>query len=110
MGAGEVLVTGRISPNRFRSELGFITTPGDRVRTVVTDLGVLEKRAGSGELELSSYYGKEGMAEEQAIAAIKEQCGWELKVAPDVHRLPPPSREELAIIRLFVQRRGETDE
>ena len=110
MGAGEVLVTGRISPNRFRSELGFITTPGDRVRTVVTDLGVLEKRAGSGELELRSYYGKEGVAEEQAIAAIKEQCGWELKVAPDVYRQPPPSREELAIIRLFVQRRGETEE
>ena len=110
MGAGEVLVTGRISPSRFRSELGFITTPGDRVRTVVTDLGVLEKRAGSGELELTSYYGKEGIAEDQAIAAIKEQCGWELKVAADVHRQPPPTREELTVVRLFTQRRGEAEE
>ena len=110
MGAGEVLVTGRISPSRFRSELGFITTPGDRVRTVVTDLGVLEKRSDSRELELTSYYGKEGIAENQAIAAIKEQCGWELKVAADVLRQPPPSAEELTVVRLFIQRRGEAEE
>ena len=110
MGAGEILVTGRISPRRFRSELGFITTPGDRVRTVVTDLGILEKPGDSKELVLTSYYAKEGTSQDEAIAAIKEQCGWDLKVAPDIHAQPPPTLEELTIIRQFSARRGQPPE
>lgn len=110
MGAGEVLVTGRMSPQRFREEISFITTPGDRVRTVVTDLGILEKYQGSKELILTSYYAAKGTSEKEAISTIKKQCGWRIKVAPNVFRQPPPTLEELAIIRQFTVRRGDPEE
>ena len=79
----------------------------DKDRSLNKSLG---NRGDSKELMLTSYYGAEGSSQDEAIAAIKEQCGWDLKVAPDVRREPPPTLEELAIVRKFSARRGDPEE
>jgi glutaconate CoA-transferase subunit B len=87
----DVFVMLRQSPRTFVDELDFCTSRGDRVRVVVTDLGVLEPRGG--ELTLTRLH--PGATVEQAVAAT----GWELKVAADLGETAQPTDEELAALR-----------
>ena len=87
----DVFVMLRQSPRTFVERLDFTTSRGDRVRVVVTDLGVLEPRGG--ELTLTQLH--PGATVEQAVAAT----GWELKVADDLVETEAPTGEELAALR-----------
>jgi glutaconate CoA-transferase subunit B len=87
----DVFVMLRQSPRAFVERLDFKTSRGDRVRFVVTDLGILELRGG--ELELVRVH--PGVSVDQA----REATGWELRVAPDIEQTEPPSRTELAALR-----------
>jgi glutaconate CoA-transferase subunit B len=87
----EVFVMLRQSPRAFVERLDFKTSRGDRVRVVVTDLGILELR--DGELELVRVH--PGVSVDDA----REATGWELRVAADVDETEPPSRAELAALR-----------
>ena len=87
----DVFVMLRQSPRTFVEQLAFKTSRGDRVRVVVTDLGVLEPR--DGELTLTQLH--PGATVEQAVAAT----GWELKVAGDLRETEPPTIEELRALR-----------
>ena len=87
----DVFVMLRQSPRTFVEQLAFKTSRGDRVRVVVTDLGVLEPR--DGELTLTQLH--PGATVEQAVAAT----GWELTVAADLRETEPPTIEELRALR-----------
>jgi glutaconate CoA-transferase, subunit B len=87
----DVYVMLRQTPRAFVETLDFKTSQGDNVRTVVTDLGVLEPR--NGELTLTRLH--PGATVEQARAAT----GWELAVADDVTITAGPTEEELAALR-----------
>ena len=87
----QVFVMLRQSPRAFVEQLDFKTSRGDRVRVVVTDLGILELR--DGELELVRVH--PGVSVDQAC----EATGWDLRVAPDVDETEPPSRGELDALR-----------
>ncbi|HVW89366.1 MAG TPA: CoA-transferase [Gaiellaceae bacterium] len=87
----DVFVMLRQSSRTFVEQLDFCTSRGDRVRLVVTDLGVLEPR--DGELTLTQLH--PGATAEQAVAAT----GWKLKVADDLRETEPPTDEELAALR-----------
>jgi glutaconate CoA-transferase, subunit B len=87
----DVFVMLRQSARTFVEQLDFRTSRGDRVRLVVTDLGVLEPRGG--ELTLTKLH--PGATAEQAVAAT----GWQLKVADDLRETEPPTGEELAALR-----------
>ncbi len=87
----DVFVMLRQSSRTFVEQLDFCTSRGDRVRLVVTDLGVLEPR--DGELTLTQLH--PGATAEQAVAAT----GWKLKVAEDLRETEPPTDEELAALR-----------
>jgi glutaconate CoA-transferase subunit B len=91
LGARDVFVLLRQSPRTFVERLDFTTSLGDRVRVVVTDLGVLEPR--DGELTLVSVH--PGVTAGEARAAT----GWELRVADDLAETKPPSEAELAALR-----------
>jgi glutaconate CoA-transferase subunit B len=91
-----VFVMLRHSRRAFVEQLDFATSRGERVRYVVTDLGVLEPLGG--ELTLTRIH--PGATLEQARAAT----GWDLAVAPHVGETEPPSQVELAAIR---ELRGE---
>src|SRR6516164_6001057 len=71
LGARDVFVMMRQSKRSFVEQLDFTTSLGDRVRVVVTDLGILEPREG----ELSLTHVHPGVDADQA----REATGWELR-------------------------------
>jgi glutaconate CoA-transferase subunit B len=87
----DVFVMLRHSRRAFVERLDFATSRGERVRYVVTDLGVLEPR--DGQLTLTRVHA--GATVEQVRAAT----GWKLAVASDVRETEPPSHAELVAIR-----------
>jgi glutaconate CoA-transferase subunit B len=91
VGVENVFVMLRHSRRAFVRQLDFITTLGDNVRVVVTDLGILEPR--NGELTLVAVH--PGVGVEDVVA----ETGWELRVAEDVHETAPPTADELTAVR-----------
>jgi glutaconate CoA-transferase, subunit B len=91
LGVRDVFVMLRHSRRAFVEKLDFTTSLGDRVRVVVTDLGVLEPR--DGELALTQLH--PGVDPERA----REATGWDLRLASDVRETDPPSDEELCALR-----------
>jgi glutaconate CoA-transferase, subunit B len=87
----DVFVMLRQTPRAFVERLDFKTSVGDRVRVVVTDLGILEPR--DGELTLTQVH--PGVDVEDARAAT----AWELRVADDVRETAAPTDAELASLR-----------
>lgn len=92
---------------RFPEKCDFVTgagflTGGDSRRvsgvrgggpqTVVTDIGLLEPDA-AGELTLVALH------PDQTSEKAKANTGWELKVAAEVRQTPPPTAEELRLLR-----------
>jgi acyl CoA:acetate/3-ketoacid CoA transferase beta subunit len=101
--AREVVVGLQQSPRRFVDKVPYITAPGGRVRTVVSDLGVYDKDEAHGELRLSGVFGDRPEAE--AVEAARRACGWDLEIAPRLRRFDAPGADELGLIRLFDPRR-----
>ena len=87
----DVFVMLRHSRRAFVSQLDFKTSPGERVRVVVTDLGVLEPR--DGELTLV------GIHPGVTVDDVRAATAWELAVAGEVAQTRPPTEEELAALR-----------
>jgi len=90
-GVRDVFVLLRHAPRAFVDELDFLTSVGERVRVVVTDLGVLEPRDG----ELTLTFVHPSASVEQA----REATGWELRIADDVQVSDPPTTRELLALR-----------
>jgi len=91
LGVEEVFVMLRHSPRAFVERLDFATSLGDNVKTVITDLGVLEPR--DGELTLVSHH--PGVTVDEVTAAT----GWDLRVAGDVRETEAPTDTELTALR-----------
>ncbi len=98
--AREVVVVARQSPGRFVEQVPFVTSPGRRVSTIVSQCGIYRKAEPGRELVLTAVFANEG-AVETAVQAGREQCGWDLQAAPWVERLPLPDAEMLARLRAF---------
>jgi glutaconate CoA-transferase, subunit B len=98
--ARRVVVVVRQSARTFVDRLAFRTSVGDRVTTVITDLGVLGRDPGSGELVLTHLH--PGATVEAARAAT----GWPLKVGDDVGATEPPTPAELAVLRALAASQG----
>jgi acyl CoA:acetate/3-ketoacid CoA transferase alpha subunit/acyl CoA:acetate/3-ketoacid CoA transferase beta subunit len=101
--AREVVVTLAQSRQRFVDKVPYITAPGSRVSSVVSDHGVYEKPDEHGELVLTRVWS--GVPEAEAVRAAREACGWELRVAPALRRVEPPEPDDLRLILLFDPRR-----
>jgi glutaconate CoA-transferase, subunit B len=87
----DVFVMLNQSPRSFVEQLDFKTSVGDRVRVVVTDLGILEPR--DGELALTRVH--PGVEPDEARSAT----GWDLRIADDLRETEPPSDGELEALR-----------
>jgi glutaconate CoA-transferase subunit B len=90
-GVRDVFVMLRQTPRAFVEQLDFTTSVGDRVRVVVTDLGILEPR--DGELTLVAVH--QGVD----VDDVQESTGWDIRIADDVAIAEPPSDAELAELR-----------
>lgn len=103
-GSAAVVVTAYLGKEKFKESCDYVTSPGKNVRMVVTDRCVFEKEPGKEELVLTGYFvgGAQGYgSEEEAVADIKSQVGWPLKVADELEAIAPPTKEELYILRMY---------
>jgi glutaconate CoA-transferase subunit B len=91
--AQRILIVAKLSPRAFPERVDFVTSPGQRVAKVITDKGVLERDAASGELVLAGLYPGVDAAEVQA------GVGWKLRCRPHLSRLDPPTAAELHLLR-----------
>lgn len=96
--ADETLVVTTMSPRRFVDRCSYVTSPGDRVRTVVTDAGVLTKR--DGELVLTHVTPEYGDVA-AGIEFARSRCGWELAVHPEVALLPEVTGADAVPLRNY---------
>ena len=87
----DVFVMLRHTPRAFVEKLDFTTSVGDKVRVVVTDLGVLEPR--DGELTLTAIH--PGVS----VDEVREATRWELEVAEDITETRGPTKDELEALR-----------
>jgi acyl CoA:acetate/3-ketoacid CoA transferase alpha subunit/acyl CoA:acetate/3-ketoacid CoA transferase beta subunit len=94
--AAECVVVATLTPARTPERCGYITSPGQSVRALVTDLGTLEKR--DGELVLAAVPAGEASIAAR-IDAARVACGWDLTVADGVVELSPPGADEVAALR-----------
>lgn len=112
----EVFVLVRHSRRTFVPTVDFVTSvghgegPGARRRLglrgrgpvkVVTDLGVLEPDPRTVELTLTQLHPGVDLAE------VRDATGWELAVSEQLTTTPPPTAEELAVLRELERSRRE---
>ena len=105
---GEIFITMQLSPRAFVAKLPFVTSLGHGsgptsreelgVRTkgptkVITDLCVMEPDPATKELTVVSLH--PGVTREQ----VEKNCGWPIKFADAVAETPPPTAEELNVLR-----------
>lgn len=96
----ESLLVMRQTRTRLVEKVDYISCPGDRVTTLVTHLGTMEKPGGEGEFVLTALPpDKAGRSIEDRVAEVRANCGWEMKVAPQLAVWAPPTTEELLILR-----------
>ncbi len=96
----DVFVMLRQTTRAFVERLDFRSSRGERVRVVITDLGVLEPRDGTGELRLT------GMHPGVDLDCVRAATGWDLDVADNLAVTRPPSESELVALRRLQQARG----
>jgi glutaconate CoA-transferase subunit B len=90
-GVRDVFVMLRQSRRAFVSALDFTTSVGDKVRVVITDIGILEPV--DGELTLVALHSG------RTVDEAREATGWELRVADDLRETEPPTGVELQALR-----------
>jgi glutaconate CoA-transferase subunit B len=111
----EVIVVVRQSKRSFVERVDFVTSvgygsgPGDRERLgltgagprrIITDLGVLSPDPDSLEFTLTGVY--QGVPVDQ----VRSRTGWDLRIAPDLETIAPPTTAELTALRELQARRG----
>ncbi len=95
-GADEVVVVATLAPRRTVEDVPYVTSPGDRVRALVTDLGTFERL--DGRFVLTAVPAGEGSVADR-VEHVRARCGWSLECAEVVAELPAPEPEEIGTIR-----------
>jgi glutaconate CoA-transferase, subunit B len=95
-----VVVVVRQSPRTFVERVGFRTSTGERVSTVITDLGVLTRDPGQDELVLTRLHPG------ATVDAARAATGWDLRVADNLALTAPPTAAELAVLRELEATKG----
>ncbi len=98
--AHRILIVSKISPRTFPERVDFVTSPGQRVAKVITDKGVFERDAATGELVLTALY--PGVSVEDVRAGV----GWELRSRSTLDCVEPPSPTDLRLLREVLDPKG----
>ena len=98
--AHRILIVSKISPRTFPERVDFVTSPSQRVAKVITDKGVFERDAATGELVLTALY--PGVSVEDVRAGV----GWELRSRSTLDCVEPPSPTDLRLLREVLDPKG----
>ena len=100
--AREVVVSAPLGKNRCVPDVGYITSPGLRVTTVVCDKGIFRKDLGKKELVLTEYVEwPKGLKKEQAVREIREKSGMKVKASPNLKKVAAPTKKDIWLLRTF---------
>lgn len=97
--ARDVVALTQQSRHRLVEQLPYVTSPGANLSTLVTDLGVFQKR--EGRLVLTHYHPVDGMDAQACVEQVRSRCGWPLVVAEDLQPSATPTDRDLLRLRLF---------
>lgn len=98
--ASAIFAVGAQSRSRLVPDVPYVTSPGRRVRLLITDLGIYEKSSPDGDFVLKALFeDPNGGSPDESIARIRETCGWDLKTAPDLETIPPPAPKDVELLR-----------
>ncbi len=100
--AGACVVVTAARRARLVEKVAYVTSPGERVVAVVTDLGILRRL--DGELRLASVPGGEAPLAERVKAFI-DACGFAPPVAREVESCKPVALEEVYALRNYDRER-----
>jgi acyl CoA:acetate/3-ketoacid CoA transferase beta subunit/acyl CoA:acetate/3-ketoacid CoA transferase alpha subunit len=89
--AAENVVVATLTRDRTPPRCSYVTSPGERVQALVTDLGTFEKR--DGELVLTA------LAPGVSVDEVRAATGWDLCVSDDLATLDPVTPDEVARLR-----------
>ena len=89
-------------PERLPQTVAYVTSPGQRVVSVVTDKGIL--RRSDGVLRLAAVPAGDGSTQER-VRSFTASCGYEPEVAHDVEELAPVRLDEVRALREFDRQR-----
>jgi acyl CoA:acetate/3-ketoacid CoA transferase alpha subunit/acyl CoA:acetate/3-ketoacid CoA transferase beta subunit len=96
-GADEVLLT--VNHGRLVPRLGYITSPGGQVHSIVSSRGTFE-RDGE-EWVLRRWLAPDGETLEEAVAAMHAESPWAFRVHAAAEPEPEPTAAELALLRSY---------
>jgi len=96
------MVVTRYRPGRFVDRVDFVTSPGRRVTSLITDVGVLEKAIGDNELKLKTTFIADDAGLTVSLAAFESTGGWRISISDELVTEPLPSAEDLAVLRLLL--------
>ena len=89
-------------PERLPAEAAYVTSPGERVTSVVTDRGVLRRL--DGVLRVAAVpSGERPLADR--VRDLVGSCGWDPEVAATVEELPAVSEREVLALREYDRQR-----
>jgi hypothetical protein len=101
-------------PERLPETVAYVTSPGQRVISVVTDKGILRREVGEegevdrgggvGRLRVAAVPAGEGTVAER-VAAFVAACGFEPEVADDIEELPEVRPDEVRALRDYDRKR-----
>ncbi len=97
----ETVVVMNAGKHRLVEKLPYITYPGTKVRTLVTDVGIFIKENPQGFILQAYIPASQDETQTAAVARIAAKVGWPLAVADRLERLAPPEAETLRLLRLF---------
>jgi acyl CoA:acetate/3-ketoacid CoA transferase alpha subunit/acyl CoA:acetate/3-ketoacid CoA transferase beta subunit len=89
-------------PERLPESVAYVTSPGHRVVSVVTDKGVLRRQDGT--LRVAAVPSGEGTVADR-VRALVESCGYEPEVAHTLEELAPLQLNEVTALRSFDRQR-----
>ncbi|HTT86669.1 MAG TPA: CoA-transferase [Acidimicrobiales bacterium] len=96
--AAACVVVSLARPERLVDRVGFVTSPGQRVVSVVTDRGVLRRLDGA--LCIAAVPSGPGPVAER-VRALAGTCGWDVAVAPEVAELDPVTPGDVLALRRY---------
>jgi len=89
-------------PERLPESVAYVTSPGHRVVSVVTDKGIFRRR--DGVLRVAAVPAGDGTVEDRTRAFV-DACGYEPDVERNVEELAPLATGEVAALREFDRQR-----
>lgn len=101
----DTLVVTRLARNKLVEQVEYVTSPGTRVRVLVTERCVFEKDPLTDRMVLTRYVPQPDRSRQATLDEIAAHCGWPLEVSPRLEAVSLPQPGELAAIRRLLPSR-----